>query len=166
MPSFDAVSKIKLEELDNAVNQARKEISTRYDFQGTHTEIVVADDKASIQLKSDSEGRLEAAWDVLQTKLIKRGVSLRAVEREKLEQSSLGTVKQLIKLQQGVPVDKAKELIRVLKEAKLKVTASIQADQLRVAGKSRDDLQSAMALLREQQDVQKLELQFTNFRDQ
>jgi uncharacterized protein YajQ (UPF0234 family) len=165
MPSFDAVSKIKLEELDNALNQARKEISTRYDFQGTQTELVLADDKLSILLKSTSEGRVDAAWEVLLGRLIKRGVSVRAIEREKMQTASLGTVKQLVKLQQGIPVEKAKELIRVLKDSKLKVTAAIQADQLRITGKNRDDLQSAMAMLREQQDPQKLELQFTNFRD-
>lgn len=165
MPSFDAVSKIKLEELDNALNQARKEISTRYDFQGTQTELVLADDKLSITLKSTSEGRVDAAWEVLLGRLIKRGVSVRAIEREKMEKASLGSVKQLVKLQQGIPIEKAKELIRVLKDSKLKVTAAIQADQLRVTGKNRDDLQSAMAMLREQQDPQKIELQFTNFRD-
>ncbi|MHB8878852.1 MAG: YajQ family cyclic di-GMP-binding protein [Myxococcaceae bacterium] len=165
MPSFDAVSKIKLEELDNAINQTRKEIATRYDFQGTQTEVTLAEDKSSIQLKANSEGRLDAAWDVLQSKLIKRGVSLRAIEREDAEKASLGTVKQLIKLQQGIPIEKAKELIKVIKDAKLKVTAAIQADQLRITGKNRDDLQAAMALLREQQDKQKVELQFTNFRD-
>ena len=165
MPSFDAVSKIKLEELDNAVNQTRKEISTRYDFQGTQTEVVLAEDKSSLLLKANSEGRLDAAWDVLQSKLIKRGISLRAVTREKVEKASLGNVKQLVKLQQGIPIEKAKELIRLLKESKLKVTAAIQADQLRVTGKNRDDLQAAIALLREQQDKQNIELQFTNFRD-
>ena len=119
MPSFDAVSKLKLEELDNALNQARKEISTRYDFQGTHTELVLADDKLSITLKSDSEGRVDAAWEVLLGRLIKRGVSVRAIEREKMEKASLGTVKQLVKLQQGIPIEKAKELIKVIKDSKI-----------------------------------------------
>lgn len=165
MPSFDIVSKINLQELDNAVNQTKKEISTRYDFQGTHTEVTLAEDKASLLLKSESEGRLDAAYEVLQSKLVKRGISLRSVTREEMETASLGHVKQLVKLQQGIPVEKAKDLIKVLKESKLKVTASIQADQLRVTGKNRDDLQSAISLCRQQQDTLKLELQFTNFRD-
>jgi uncharacterized protein YajQ (UPF0234 family) len=165
MPSFDAVSKINLQELDNAVNQAKKEISTRFDFQGTHTEITVAEDKGSILLKSSSEGRIDAAYDVLQSKFIKRGISLRCMTREDMDTAALGHVKQVIKLQQGIPVEKAKDLIKVLKESKLKVQGSIQADQLRVTGKNRDDLQEAIALLRGQQEAQKIDLQFTNFRD-
>jgi cyclic-di-GMP-binding protein len=165
MPSFDIVSKINLQELDNAVNQTKKEISTRYDFQGTRTEVTLAEDKASLLLKSESEGRLDAAYEVLQTKMVKRGISLRSVTREEMETASLGHVKQLVKLQQGIAVEKSKELIKVLKDSKLRVTASIQGDQLRVTGKNRDDLQSAITLCREQQDTLKLELQFTNFRD-
>src|SRR5687768_10880718 len=165
MPSFDVVSKINLQELDNAVNQTRKEISTRFDFQGTRTEVSLLEDKTAILLKSESEGRIDAAFDVLQSKFIKRGISLRCMVREDIDTAALGHVKQLIKLQQGVPVEKAKELIRVLKDSKIKVQGSIQGDQLRVSGKNRDDLQSAIALLREQQEPQKLDLQFTNFRD-
>ena len=165
MPSFDVVSKIDLQEVDNAINQARKEISTRYDFQGTHTELSQGMEKTVLQLKSSSEGRLTAAWEVLQSKLIKRGVTLRGADVGKIDSGALGHVKQTITLQQGVPVEKAKELIKLLKDAKLKVTASIQADQLRVTGKNRDDLQGAIALLRKEQDRIKMEMQFTNFRD-
>src|SRR5713226_8990190 len=145
MPSFDVVSKTNLAEVDNAVNQARKEIATRYDFQGTHTEISFSDDKTTLHLKANSEGRLQAAYDVLQSKLVKRGVSLRA-------------------LQPG-PVEKAKELIKALKDTKMKVQGSIQGDQLRITGKNKDDLQAAMALFRGQQEKVNLDLQFTNFRD-
>lgn len=165
MPSFDVVSKPNLQEVDNAVNNAKKEIATRYDFQGTHTEITFAEDKTSIQLRSSTEGRLDAAYDVLIGKLVKRGVSVRALERGDLDAKALGMVKQVIKLQQGIPVEKARELIKVIKESKLKVQASIQADQLRVTGKNRDDLQEAIALLRGQQEKQNLDMQFTNFRD-
>ncbi len=165
MPSFDVVSKLNLAELDNAVNQARKEISTRYDFQGTSTEIQLADDKSSLLLKSSSEGRLEAAFDVLQTKFVKRGLSLRSLERLPIETAALGHVKQTLKLQQGIPVEKAKDLIKTLKESKLKVQGSIQGDQLRVSGKSKDELQQAIALLRAQQERLGIDLQFVNFRD-
>ena len=165
MPSFDVVSKIDLHELDNALNQARKEISTRYDFQGSKTEITLLDGNAGIQLKSSSEGRVTAAYEVLLTKLSKRGVSVRAFTAGDMDTKALGVVKQVISMQQGIPVDKAKDLIQVLKDAKLKVNASIQADQLRVTGKNRDDLQAAIALLRQHQDRLKLDMQFTNFRD-
>jgi len=165
MPSFDVVSKANLQEVDNAWNQAKKEIATRYDFQGTHTEITLGEDKASFLIKSSSEGRVEAALEVLEGKLVKRGVSLRFLKAGDLDTAALGQVKQPVTLQQGIPVDKGKELVRVLKDSKLKVQASIQADQLRVSGKSKDDLQAAMALLRQQQDALSLELQFTNFRD-
>lgn len=165
MPSFDVVSKIDLQELDNAVNQTRKEISTRYDFQGTHTEVTLADDKASILLKANSEGRLDAAYDVLLAKMGKRGVSLRGVTRERPEKAAMGHLRQLVKVEQGIPVEKAKDLVKVLKDSKLKVQGSIQGDQLRVSGKNKDDLQAAIKLLKEQQDRISLDLQFINFRD-
>jgi uncharacterized protein YajQ (UPF0234 family) len=165
MPSFDVVSKINLQELDNAINQARKEISTRYDFQATHTEIILAEDKTSVQLKANSEGRIQAAYDVFQSRLVKRGISLRALEPGPIEPGAMGHVKQLIKLQQGIPVEKGRELIKALKDSKLKVQGAIQGDQLRISGKNKDDLQSAMALFRQQQETLKLDIQFTNFRD-
>jgi cyclic-di-GMP-binding protein len=165
MPSFDVVSKIDLAELDNAVNQTKKELSTRYDFQGAQSDVVVAPDHTSLTVKANSEERVQAAKEVLLAKLSKRGISLRVLQYEDIEKTGLSNVKQLIRLQQGIPVEKSKELIKVLKESKLKVQASIQADQLRVTGKSRDDLQAAMALFRGQQDVLKLDMQFTNFRD-
>lgn len=165
MPSFDVVSKIDLAELDNAVNQTKKELSTRYDFQGANSDVVVSPDHTFITVKANSEERVQAAKEVLLAKLAKRGISLRVLQYEDIEKTGLSNVKQLIKLQQGIPVEKSKELIKVLKESKLKVQASIQADQLRVTGKSRDDLQAAMALFRGQQDVIKLDMQFTNFRD-
>ncbi len=165
MPSFDVVSKINMQELDNALNQTRKEIGSRYDFQGTQTEVVLAEDQASLQLKANSEGRLQAAYDVLQGKLVKRGISLRVLQPGTIDPAALGHVKQQIKLQQGIPIEKARELIKALKDSKLKVQGAIQGDQLRITGKSRDDLQSAMALFREQQDKLQLDMQFTNFRD-
>ena len=165
MPSFDVVSKINLQELDNALNQARKEISTRYDFQGTHTEIALSEDKASVLLKANSEGRIQAAYDVLQGRLVKRGISLRALEPGPVEPAAMGHVKQMIKLQQGIPVEKGRELIKILKDSKLKVQGAIQGDQLRISGKSKDDLQAVIALFRQQGEKLKLDMQFTNFRD-
>jgi uncharacterized protein YajQ (UPF0234 family) len=165
MPSFDVVSKINLQELDNALNQARKEISTRYDFQGTHTEIALSEDKASVLLKANSEGRIQAAYDVLQGRLVKRGISLRALEPGPVEPAAMGHVKQMIKLQQGIPVEKGRELIKILKDSKLKVQGAIQGDQLRISGKNKDDLQAVIALFRQQGEKLKLDMQFTNFRD-
>ncbi|NNB87943.1 YajQ family cyclic di-GMP-binding protein [Corallococcus exiguus] len=165
MPSFDVISKIDLAELDNAVNQTRKELSTRYDFQGVKAEIEIAPDHSSLTLKTNSEEKLQAAKEVLLGKLAKRGISLRVLEFGDIEKTGLSNVKQPIKLQQGIPVEKSKELIKVLKESKIKVQGSIQADQLRVTGKNRDDLQEAMALFRKEQDRLSLDMQFTNFRD-
>jgi len=165
MPSFDVVSKINLQELDNALNQARKEISTRYDFQGTHTEIALSEDEASVLLKANSEGRIQAAYDVLQGRLVKRGISLRALEPGPVEPAAMGHVKQMIKLQQGIPVEKGRELIKILKDSKLKVQGAIQGDQLRISGKNKDDLQAVIALFRQQGEKLKLDMQFTNFRD-
>ena len=105
MPSFDIVSKINLQELDNAVNQTKKEISTRFDFQGTHTEVTFGDDKAFIQLKSETEGRLEAALEVLEGKMVKRGVSIRCLDPGDVDKAALGHVKQIIRLKQGISED-------------------------------------------------------------
>ena len=165
MPSFDVVSKIDLAELDNAINQTKKEISTRYDFQGAQADIVLAPDKTSITIKANSEDRVQAAKEVLLPKMAKRGLSLLALEYEPIEKTGLSNVKQLIKLQQGIPVEKSKELVKLVKEAKMKVQASIQGDQLRVTGKNRDDLQAAIALFSKEQERLKLDMQFTNFRD-
>jgi hypothetical protein len=165
MPSFDVVSKIDIAELDNAVNQAKKELTTRYDFQGSNVDLVVAPDHTSITVKANSEERVQAAKEVLLTKLAKRGISLRALEYGDIEKTGLNNVKQPIKLQQGIPVEKSKELVKLLKDSKMKVQGSIQADQLRVTGKNKDDLQAAIALFRKEQDRLKLDMQFTNFRD-
>src|SRR5215217_474449 len=165
MPSFDVVSKIDLAELDNAVNQTKKELSTRYDFQGAQADVLVAPDHTALTVKANSEERVQAAKEVLLVKLAKRNISLRALEYGDIEKTGLHNVKQVIKLQQGIPVEKSKELVKLLKESKMKVKGSIQADQLRVTGKNRDDLQAAMALFRGEQDVIKLDMQFTNFRD-
>src|SRR5690606_3426483 len=165
MPSFDVVSKLDLAELDNAIQQTRKEIQNRYDFQGTKTEVSLGDDKKSIVLRTADEARAEQLRTVLLARLAKRGLSLRSLEIGKLEATGLGMVKQTLSLQQGIPTDKAKQLIRFLKDAKIKAQGSVQGDELRVTGKQRDDLQPAIALLKGKQDEVKLDLQFVNFRD-
>ncbi len=163
MPSFDIFSKVDLQEVDNAVNQTGKEIAQRYDFRGTDTRVSVGEDKKSIVLVANGEGRIEAAAEILRVKLVKRGVPLAAVEFEKPEPMGGMKVKQVAKLQEGIPTEKAKEIVKLIKESKLKVQASIQGEELRVTGKSRDDLQSAMQLVRGHDFG--ADLQFGNFRD-
>ena len=159
--SFDVVSKVDITEVKNAVAQAMKEIGQRYDFKGSTSDIEMKDD-AELILKSDDEIKLKAVIDVLQSKLHKRGVSIRAMEYGKLEQATKGTVRQVVKINQGIPVEKAKKLVAALKDSKLKAQASIQGDQLRVSSKDKDTLQEAMALFKK--NDQGVDLQFTNFR--
>ena len=159
--SFDVVSKVDITEVKNAVAQAMKEIGQRYDFKGSTSDIEMKDD-AELILKSDDEIKLKAVIDVLQSKLHKRGVSIRAMEYGKLEQAMKGTVRQVVKINQGIPVEKAKKLVAALKDSKLKAQASIQGDQLRISGKDKDVLQDAMALFKK--NDQGVDLQFTNFR--
>ena len=159
--SFDVVCKVDLDEVKNALSQAMKEIGQRYDFKGSVSKIELKDDKVLV-LTSDDEVKLRAVVDVLQTKLHKRGVSIRSMVYGKVDPASKGTVRQEVTIQQGIPVEKAKGLIKALKDSKIKVQASIQSDQLRVSGKSRDDLQEVMALFKK--DDQGLDLQFTNYR--
>lgn len=159
--SFDVVCKVDLDEVKNAVSQAMKEIGQRYDFKGSVSKIELKDDKVLV-LTSDDETKLKAVIDVLQSKLHKRGVSIRSMVYGKVEPAAKGTVRQEVTIQQGIPMEKAKGLIRVLKDAKIKAQASIQGDQLRVSGKNRDDLQEAIALFKKED--QGLDLQFTNYR--
>ena len=138
-----------------------KEIGQRFDFKGSVSKIELKDDKV-LTLSSDDEVKLKAVIDVLQTKLHKRGVSIRSMEYGKIQPATKGTVRQEITIQQGIPQEKAKGLIKAIKDSKIKVQASIQGDQLRVSGKSRDDLQEVIALFKK--DDQGLDLQFTNYR--
>jgi cyclic-di-GMP-binding protein len=160
MPSFDIVSKLDLMEVDNALVQAQKEVSQRFDFKNTHTEIERAD--KVINMKSSAEDRLVAALDVLYTKLGKRNVSLKHVDPQKIEPSGKG-VKQTINLVDGIAQDKAKQIVAAIKNSKLKVQASIQGETLRVSGKDRDELQRVIAFVRAQNFP--VELQFNNFRE-
>ena len=160
--SFDIVSEINLQEMDNAVNQAIKEVTTRYDFKGTGSSIEAHD--LELTMRSSTEDRLRAVRQVLEEKLVKRGVSLKALEYGKLEEAAGGTVRQTAKLNAGISSDKARELNKFIKELGLKgVQSQAQGDQLRVSGKKRDDLQEVIAKLREGDFG--VPLQFTNFRD-
>lgn len=161
MPSFDVVSKVQMHEVDNAVQQTAKEIATRYDFKDTGTEI--ERNAEGIVLRSTSEGRLEAAFKVLQEKFVRRKVSLKALDPQKVEAAGGSSFRQLVKLSEGLSVDKAKEIIKFIKSAGLKVQASIQADQVRVSGAKKDILQQAIASIRTQDFG--VELQFENYRD-
>lgn len=161
MPSFDIVSKVDMQEVDNAVNQAVKEISQRYDFKGSKSEIT--QEKDAVRVLADDDFKLKAVIDVLQSKFLKRNISIKSLVYGKVEPSSGGMVRQVITVQQGISKEKGKEIIAVLKESKLKVQAQIQDDQVRVSGKNRDDLQSAIQTLKGKElDI---EMQFVNFRE-
>ncbi|MDA8241484.1 MAG: YajQ family cyclic di-GMP-binding protein [Nitrospiraceae bacterium] len=146
--SFDVVSKVDLQEVLNAVQQATKEISQRFDFKGSKSSIELNKDKHEITLVSDDESKLKTVIDILQTKLVKRGVSLKALSYGKIEQAAGNTVRQIVTLQQGIPVDKAKEIVKLIKDTKMKVQAEIQKDQVRVRAKKIDDLQATITLLK------------------
>lgn len=160
--SFDIVSKVDLQEVSNAIQQAMKEIGQRFDFRGSKSSIELDKVKNEIQIVSDDEYKLKNVIDVLQSKLIKREVPLKALEYGKVENAALSTVKQTITLQQGIPSEKAKEIVKEIKNAKLKVQAEIQKDQLRVKAKKIDDLQAVIQLLKEK-DLD-IHLEFVNYR--
>src|SRR5437667_4839800 len=147
--SFDVVSKLNLQEVENAVAQANKEISTRFDFKGSVSRLEW-DKKELLTLYSDDEQKLKSVIDVLQSKLVKRGVALQAMDYQKIEPAERGTVRQVVKMKQGIESEKAKAIVKAIKETKLKVQASIQADQLRVSSKSKDELQVTINFLRGQ----------------
>jgi uncharacterized protein YajQ (UPF0234 family) len=160
--SFDVVSKVDMPEVVNAVNQATKEMETRFDFRGTKSSIALDEKKAEITLVGDDELKLRNVVDILESKLVKRGVSIKSLDYGKPEPAAAGTLKQVVKLKQGVPQDKAKQITGLIRDAKLKVKAEIRGDEIRVAGAKKDDLQAVMNLLRGQ-DLD-IDLQFANFR--
>lgn len=161
MPSFDVVSKVAMHEVDNAVQQASREIGTRYDFRDTGTSVERSEE--GLVLRSQTEARLEAAWGVLQEKMVRRKVSLRSLDAQKPEPGGGSGFRQLVKIQQGIVTEKAKEIVQRLKSNKLKVEASIQGAQVRVSHKKRDTLQEAITFLKGQDFG--IDLQFENFRD-
>ena len=159
--SFDIVSKVDIQEVRNAIDQAMKEIRQRFDLKDSHSEVTLEGNDA-IQLASDGEYHLEAVKEILGQKLVKRGVSLKNLTYGKLEPAAGKSVRQKIALQQGIPTEKAKEIVRLVKDSKKKAQASIQGDTVRISSKDRDELQSIIALLRAK-DLG-VELQFTNYR--
>jgi cyclic-di-GMP-binding protein len=159
--TFDIVSQIEHTEVVNAVNQAMKEVQTRFDFKGSKSNIELEGDETLI-LTSDDDYKLASLNDILQTKFVKRGVPLKGLTYGKIEQALGGTVRQRITLQQGIPQDKAKEIVKHIKDTKLKVQASIQGDLVRISGRDRDILQEVIAALRSHDFG--IDMQFTNYR--
>ncbi len=160
--SFDVVSKVDLQEVSNAVQQASKEIVTRFDFRGSKSKIEWNDKELQLTLTSDDEHKLKSVVDILETRLVKRGVAVKSLDFQTVEAAGGNTVRQIVKIQQGIPSEKAKEIVKAIKDRKFKVQASIQADQVRVSGRAKDDLQEVMALLRGGDFG--VPLQFTNYR--
>lgn len=159
---FDIVCNVDMQEVSNAVNQAIKEILQRFDFKGSKSGIELDKGKGVITLVSDDEAKLKSVIDILQSKLVKRGVSLKALNYGKVEQAAGSTVRQVVTLQQGIPQEKAKDIVKLIKDLKLKVTAEVQKDQVRVRGKKIDDLQLIIGKLKEKDFG--IALQFTNYR--
>ena len=160
--SFDIVSKVDMQEVDNALNQARKEIGQRYDFKGSKTSIDLQQKENQVVVISDDEFKMKAVIDIIQSKLIKRSVPLKALSYGNVEQAAGGTVRQVITLQNGIDKENARLLTKMIKESKLRVQTQIMEDQVRVSGKNKDDLQSVIALVR-QADLP-FAVQFVNYR--
>ena len=160
--SFDIVSKIEIPEVNSAIQQALKEITTRYDLKDSKSSIELKEKENKILLASSDDFKLKAVIDILQSKLVKRNVPIKGLQYGTLIQGSGGTVRQEITLQQGIPMEKAKDIVRVIKDSKKKAQASIQGDLVRVSAKDRDVLQEVMAVLRGQ-DFE-IDMQFTNYR--
>jgi uncharacterized protein YajQ (UPF0234 family) len=158
--SFDVACKVDMQEVANALDQARREILTRYDLKGSKNEVEI--EKMDILLHSPDEMKLKAVLDIVQSKLHRRGIDLKALTLGEPEPAAGSTLRQKITLQDGIPMDKAKEIVRLVKDSKIRVQASIQEKQVRVAGKNRDDLQAVIALLKGQELG--IALQFTNYR--
>src|SRR5690625_3584099 len=158
MPSFDIVSEIDKHELDNAIQQTRREIETRFDFKGTDASIEETEE--GIVLRANSEGRVDGVYSVLEDKILRRKLSLKILDKQKVQPAGGQMYRQLVKLREGIATEKAKEIVKILKDSKMKVQASIQGEAVRVTGKKRDDLQAAIALLKEK-DLE-LPLQYKN----
>ena len=158
--SFDVACKIDMQEVTNALDQARREIETRYDLKGSKNEVTL--EKTDITITAPDDMKLKAVVDILQSRLHKRGVPLKALTYGTVEQAAGGALRQKIALQQGIPIERAKEIVRMIKDSKVRVQAAIQEDHVRVSGKNRDDLQKIIALLKEK-DLG-IALQFTNYR--
>lgn len=161
--SFDVTSTIDWQEVDNALNQARKEVAQRYDFKGTTADILLSTSEKTLTLVADDELRMNALWEIVQTRLVRRSVPVKNFKSGESEPASGAKVRRVIKIQQGIPIEAAREIVKFLKDQKLKkVQAAIQADQVRVSSPSKDDLQQAIRVLREQDFG--VALQFGNYR--
>ncbi len=161
MPSFDIVSKVDMQEVNNAINQAKKEIAQRYDFRGSKSEI--SQDQNAINIIADDDYKLKAVIDIVQSKMLKRGISLKSLDYGKIESSSGGLLKQSIDIVQGISTENGKKINKLIKETKLKVQSQIQDDQVRVNSKKIDLLQEIMGILKEK-DLG-IDLQFVNMRE-
>ena len=161
--SFDITSTIDFQEVDNALNQARKEVGQRYDFKGAKAEIDLSAADKTLTLTTDDEMKMNALWEIVQTRLVRRGVPVKNFKVDDSEPAAGGTVRRVISIQQGIPIEAAREIVKYIKDKKLKkVQAAIQADQVRVSSSSKDDLQEAMRALREHDFG--VALQFGNYR--
>lgn len=163
MPSFDIVSTVDTQEVRNAIDQAQKEIGTRYDFRGSKSSIEFKEKENLIILIGDDQMKMQALQEILRQRLAKRTISLKSVVFEEAKPAGGDTIRQEVKIKMGLETEELKRLNKAIKETKLKVTAQIQGDQLRVTGKKRDDLQDAIQTLRA--EISDLELQFINFRE-
>ena len=160
MPSFDVVCNVDLQEVDNAINQTLREVAQRFDFKNTPTEL--RREENTLHLHSADDYKVRALGDILRERLARRQVPVKALDAKPIEPGPAGSAKQEIALQQGIPIEKAREIVRLVKDLKLKVQAAIQEDQVRVSGKNRDDLQTVIATLRDKDFG--IALQFTNYR--
>ena len=162
--SFDVVSEVDLQELRNAVDQARREISQRFDFKNTGSSVDLAEEKEApvITIKSNTDGKVKEVVRVLEEKLVKRQIALKALDKGEIEPAAGGTARQAIKVNQGISTEKAKQIVKFIKDKKLKAQAAVQGDQVRVSSKSRDVLQDVMGSLKEEDFG--IPLQFTNYR--
>ena len=163
MPSFDVVCQIDEQEVHNAVNNASKEIKNRFDFKGTDTTIEWNSNASTLTIESDSDGRVVAAWDVLQSHIVRRGLTLKGLTAGDINTVGGGRARQDIAVQQGIPQDVAKQMIKLIKGTKIKVQGSIQGDEVRFSGKKRDDLQAVIAEIKGAD--YDLPLRYVNFRD-
>ena len=162
--SFDVTSGVDLQEVDNAVNQARKEIAQRYDFKGSKSSIDFKRAENLLEMVSDDNFKMEAVWDILQTRMVRRGVPVKNLKASDIEPTAGGLVRRTVTLQQGIPIDASRQIVKFIKDQKLKkIQAAIQGDQLRISSPSKDELQSAMRLLKAQDFG--VELQFGNYRE-
>jgi uncharacterized protein YajQ (UPF0234 family) len=161
--SFDITSTIDFQEVDNALNQARKEVAQRYDFKGATADITLNTTENTLTLLTDDEMKMNALWEIVQTRLVRRGVAVKNFKADKSEAAASGKMRRVIPIQQGIPIEAAKDIVKFIKEQKLKkVQATIQADQVRVTSPSKDELQGAMHALRNHDFG--VALQFGNYR--